>query len=152
MSVADEDRIETVLEEIEAETGQETYNLPKQREFRVEAKFSVDGPFAEASGENGDRGVEATDGEPATAGIDLSALGPGVEASEASTLTPAERDLVLEIQDGLPLGDAVRRRRRRDRTGDRVGPRDDRSLRPRGRSGASASFPTTTNSATRKTE
>ncbi|MWV40796.1 Lrp/AsnC family transcriptional regulator [Natrialba sp. INN-245] len=105
VSVADEDRIETVLEEIEAETDQETYNLPKQREFRVEAKFSVDGPFAEASGENGDRGVEATDGEPATAGIDLSALGPDVEASEASTLTPAERDLVLEIQDGLPLSE-----------------------------------------------
>ena len=83
LSVANPDRIESVLADIEAETGQETYDLPKQREFRVEAKFPVDGPLAE--------------------GIDLSGLGPDVEPSDRSDLTPAERDLVLAIQDGLAL-------------------------------------------------
>jgi len=84
VSVADEDRIESVLAEIEAETGQETYNLPKQQEFRVEAKFMLDGPI-----EDGD--------------LNCSDLGPTVEPTDRTTLTPAERDLVLEIQDGLPL-------------------------------------------------
>ncbi|SES91932.1 Lrp/AsnC family transcriptional regulator [Natrinema hispanicum] len=90
VSVADEDRVEEVLAEIEAETGQETYNLPKQREFRVEAKFYVDGPL------DGDGDIEA-------AGIDLSDLGPDVTPTDESTLSPAERDLVLEIQGGVPL-------------------------------------------------
>jgi len=84
VSVADPDRVEEVLADIEAETGQETYNLPKQREFRVEAKFYVDGPIPEGD-------------------VDLSGLGPDVTPSERGTLTPAERDLVLEIQDGLPI-------------------------------------------------
>jgi len=84
VSVADPDRVEAVLAEIEAETGQETYNLPKQQEFRVEAKFYVDGPVPEGD-------------------VDLSDLGPEVTPSERGTLTPAERDLVLEIQDGLPI-------------------------------------------------
>ncbi len=84
VSVASEDRVETVLEEIEAETGQPTYNLPKQQEFRVEAKFYVDGPLA-------DGGIDCTD------------LGPTVEPSGEQTLSPAERDLVLEIQDGFPV-------------------------------------------------
>lgn len=78
------DRIESVLAEIEDETGQRTYNLPKEREFRVEAKFLVDGPVSEGD-------------------IDLSHLGPDVEPSERTTLTPEERDLVIEIQGGLPL-------------------------------------------------
>ncbi|MUW15116.1 Lrp/AsnC family transcriptional regulator [Halorubrum sp. CBA1125] len=78
------DRIEEVLAEIEAVTGQETYNLPKQREFHVGAKFLVDGPVA--------------DGD-----VDLSDLGPDVSPSDRSTLTPAERDLVVEIQGGLPI-------------------------------------------------
>ncbi len=90
VSVADEDRVEAVLAEIEAETGQETYNLPKQREFRVEAKFYVDGPL------DGGGDIEA-------AGIDLSDLGPDVEPTDEPTLSPAERDLVLEIQGGVPL-------------------------------------------------
>jgi len=38
------DRVDEVLAEIEAATGQETYNLPKVREFHVGAKFLVDGP------------------------------------------------------------------------------------------------------------
>jgi len=84
VSVADEDRIEEVLAEIEAETGQETYNLPKLQEFRVEAKFMLDGP------------IEAGD-------IDLSALGPDAEPSDRTTITPDERDLVIEIQGGLPI-------------------------------------------------
>ncbi|WP_323190607.1 Lrp/AsnC family transcriptional regulator [Halostella sp. PRR32] len=78
------DRVEEVLSAIEDETGQETYNLPKQREFRVEAKFYVDGPIPEGD-------------------VDLSHLGPDVAPTDADTLTPAERDLVVEIQDGLPV-------------------------------------------------
>ena len=89
VSVAEADRVRSVLDAIEAETGQPTYNLPKQQEFRVEAKFYVDGPF------------DGSDGEPA--GIDCSELGPDVTPTDDPTLSPAERDLVLEIQDGLPL-------------------------------------------------
>lgn len=84
VSVADADRIDEVLAAIEAETGQETYNLPKRREFRVEAKFLIDGPIPEGD-------------------VDLSTVGPSVEPVERDHLTPRERDLVLEIQDGLPL-------------------------------------------------
>ena len=84
VSVADADAVDRVLEEIEAETGQRTYNLPKQREFRVEAKFLLDGPIA--------------DGD-----VDRSDLGPRVEPTDRGTLTPEERDLVVEIQDGLPI-------------------------------------------------
>ena len=84
VSVADAGRVREVLDEIEAETGQETYNLPKQQEFRVEAKFLVDGP------------IEAGD-------VDLSDLGPGVTPTDRDHLTPRERDLVLAVQDGLPL-------------------------------------------------
>jgi DNA-binding Lrp family transcriptional regulator len=79
-----DDRVEEVLAEIEAATGQETYNLPKLQEFHVGAKFLVDGPVP--------------DGD-----VDLSGLAPAVEPSERSTLTPAERDLVVEIQGGLPI-------------------------------------------------
>ncbi|WP_121741591.1 siroheme decarboxylase subunit beta [Natronorubrum halophilum] len=89
LSVADEERVDEVLAEIEAETGQETYNLPKEQEFRVEAKFYVDGPL---DGEDG-----------ASAGIDCTDLGPDVPSTGRSALTPAERDLVLEVQGGLPL-------------------------------------------------
>jgi siroheme decarboxylase len=90
VSVADEGRVADVLAEIEAETGQETYNLPKQREFRVEAKFYVDGPL------DGDDNATA-------AGVDCSDLGPVVEPTGRTSLTPAERDLVLNVQGGLPL-------------------------------------------------
>ena len=86
VSVADEDRVREVLDEIETETGQETYNLPKQREFRVEAKFLLDGPI-----EDGD--------------VDLSHAGPDVTPTDRQALTPAERDLVVEIQGGLPITD-----------------------------------------------
>ncbi|MFC5279086.1 Lrp/AsnC family transcriptional regulator [Halorubrum rubrum] len=78
------DRVEEVLAEIEAATGQETYNLPKLREFHVGARFLVDGPVAEGD-------------------VDLSDLAPDVEQSGRSTLSPAERDLVVEIQGGLPI-------------------------------------------------
>ncbi|WP_418286138.1 Lrp/AsnC family transcriptional regulator [Halorubrum sp. DTA46] len=81
------DRVEEVLAEIEDATGQETYNLPKQREFHVGAKFLVDGPVPEGD-------------------IDLSDLGPDVSPTDRSTLTPAERDLVVEIQGGLPITEA----------------------------------------------
>jgi DNA-binding Lrp family transcriptional regulator len=84
VSVADPDAVERVLSDIEAETGQETYNLPKQQEFRVEAKFLLDGPIP--------------DGD-----VDCSKLGPDVEALDRETLSPDERDLVVEIQGGLPI-------------------------------------------------
>ncbi|PSP81717.1 Lrp/AsnC family transcriptional regulator [Halobacteriales archaeon QS_4_69_225] len=84
VSVSDPDAVDRVLAEIEAETGQETYNLPKQREFRVEAKFLLDGPVPEGD-------------------VDCSDLGPDVEAVDREALTPDERDLVVEIQDGLPV-------------------------------------------------
>ncbi|MFC6939324.1 Lrp/AsnC family transcriptional regulator [Salinirubellus sp. GCM10025818] len=84
LSVAEPSEVGRVLAEIEAETGQETYDMPKQREFRVEAKFLLDGPIS-----SGD--------------VDLSGLGPEIEPTDAATLTPAERDLLLEVQDGLPI-------------------------------------------------
>jgi len=84
VSVADDESVEDVLADIEDATGQETYNLPKQQEFRVEAKFLVDGPIP--------------DGD-----VDLSHLGPTPDPTDRETLTPAERDLVLEVQDGLPV-------------------------------------------------
>ena len=89
LSVAEESRVETVLGEIGDETRQETYNLPKKREFHVEATFPVDGPLGPDDGQSD--------------GIDLSDLGPSVEPSDRRQLTPAEYDLVVEIQDGLPL-------------------------------------------------
>ena len=84
VSVSDTDAVDGVLADIEAETGQETYNLPKRQEFRVEAKFPLDGPVS-----GGD--------------VDCSDLGPDVDPVDRDTLTPAERDLVVEIQDGLPV-------------------------------------------------
>jgi DNA-binding Lrp family transcriptional regulator len=84
LSVADADRVDEVLASIEDETGQETYNLPKQQEFRVEAKFFVDGPLSETT-------------------VDCSEVGPTPEPTDSGTLTPQERDLVAEIQDGLPI-------------------------------------------------
>ncbi len=84
LSVAEESRVDDVLAAIEKETGQETYNLPKRREFRVEAKFMLDGPVPEGD-------------------VDLSDLGPDVEPTDNASLTPDERDLVLAIQDGFPI-------------------------------------------------
>ncbi|MFB6112014.1 MAG: Lrp/AsnC family transcriptional regulator [Halobacteriaceae archaeon] len=84
LSVVDPDRVDAVLADIEEETGQETYNLPKLQEFRVEAKFFVDGPLREE-------------------GLDLSDLGPSPEPTAREQLTPAERDLLAAVQDGLPL-------------------------------------------------
>ncbi|APX95176.1 siroheme decarboxylase subunit beta [Natronorubrum daqingense] len=94
VSVAKAQQVDAVLEQIEAETGQETYNLPKQQEFRVEAKFYVDGPLGPSDSDSSDS---------TTPGVDCSAPGPDVSPTDASTLTPAERDLVLEVQGGLPL-------------------------------------------------
>jgi DNA-binding Lrp family transcriptional regulator len=84
VSVADPEEVGRVLDDIERETGQETYNLPKVDEFRVEAKFLLDGPVP--------------DGD-----VDCSGAGPDVAPVERDALTPAERDLVVEIQDGLPV-------------------------------------------------
>ena len=84
VSVADPEEVDRVLGDIEAETGQPTYNMPKEREFHVGAKFLLDGPIPEGN-------------------VDLSHLGPDVEATGATTITPEERDLVVEIQGGLPI-------------------------------------------------
>ncbi|WP_136600964.1 siroheme decarboxylase subunit beta [Salinigranum halophilum] len=84
VSVADSEAVGAVLDAIEEETGQPTYNMPKEREFRVEAKFLVDGPVSEGD-------------------VDLSALGPAVDPEGRAMLTPDERDLVLEVQGGLPV-------------------------------------------------
>ncbi len=84
VSVVEESRVEEVLSTIEDETGQKTYNLPKKREFRVEAKFPLDGPIPEGD-------------------IDLSDFGPDIEPSGRESITPAERDLVLAIQEGFPI-------------------------------------------------
>ncbi|WP_049947687.1 siroheme decarboxylase subunit beta [Candidatus Halobonum tyrrellensis] len=78
------ERVDELLAEIESETGEATYNMPKQREFHVGAKFLLDGPIPEGD-------------------LDCSGLGPDVTPTDAATLTPAERDLVVEIQGGLPI-------------------------------------------------
>jgi len=83
LSVVEESRVEAVLADIEAETGEETYNLPKQQEFHVGAKFPLSGPQTQA--------------------IDCSDAGPDVTPSDRNSLTPEELDLVLEIQGGLPI-------------------------------------------------
>ncbi len=83
LSVVDEERVDEVLAEIEAETGEETYNLPKQQEFHVGAKFPVEGPQTQA--------------------VDCSAAGPDVTPTDRRSLTPEELDLVLEVQGGLPI-------------------------------------------------
>jgi DNA-binding Lrp family transcriptional regulator len=85
VSVADES-VADVLADIEDATGQETYNLPKQQEFRVEAKFLVDGPVSDGN-------------------VDLSHLGTTPDATDRETLTAAERDLVVAVQDGLPVAE-----------------------------------------------
>ena len=76
--------VERVLADIEAATGQATYNLPKLEEFHVGAKFLLDGPVS--------------DGD-----LDLSDRGPAVEPSDERGITARERDLVVEIQGGLPI-------------------------------------------------
>jgi DNA-binding Lrp family transcriptional regulator len=85
VSVAEPDEVGPVLDAIAAETGQTPYNLPKQREFRVEAKFPLAGPLAEAE-------------------IDLSDVGGPAPAPVSGPLTAADRKLLVEIQDGFPLG------------------------------------------------
>jgi DNA-binding Lrp family transcriptional regulator len=84
VSVADTEEVDRVLGDIEDETGQPTYNMPKEREFHVGAKFLLDGPIPEGD-------------------VNLSHLGPDVEPTGATTITPAERDLVVEVQGGLPI-------------------------------------------------
>ncbi len=41
--------VEEVLGDIEDETGQATYNMPKRHEFHVGAKFHLDGPQTQTS-------------------------------------------------------------------------------------------------------
>ncbi|AWB27291.1 siroheme decarboxylase subunit beta [Halococcoides cellulosivorans] len=84
VSAADPDRIEGVTDAIEAETGLRTYRLPKLTEFHVGARFPVEGPFADG-------------------GLDLTDRNPGVAAHDGETLTADERELLLAIQDGLPI-------------------------------------------------
>jgi DNA-binding Lrp family transcriptional regulator len=88
VSVADPGEVDRVLGDIEDETGQPTYNMPKEREFHVGAKFLLDGPIPEGD-------------------VDLSHLGPDVEPTDTTTITPEERDLVVEIQGGLPVTETL---------------------------------------------
>ncbi|SFB84980.1 transcriptional regulator, AsnC family [Halobiforma haloterrestris] len=91
VSVADADRVPEVLTEIEAATGRETYAMPKRREFELEARFPVDGPLSDESLEIGPGADEPSSSD--------------TPADASSPLSPAERDLVLEVQDGLPLSE-----------------------------------------------
>ncbi|MFC7201513.1 Lrp/AsnC family transcriptional regulator [Halospeciosus flavus] len=84
VSVVDESRVEEVLAEIEAATGRETYLFPTHREFCDETTVHVDGP------------VDGDD-------VDLTNLGPCPSPSGRDSLTPDERDLVVTLQDGLPI-------------------------------------------------
>lgn len=81
VSVPDASQIESVLAKIEHETGLETYNLPKQREFYLQATFPVEGPLQE--------------------GLDCSSLGPAPKPVECNGLTPREYELIVAVQDGL---------------------------------------------------
>lgn len=85
VSVADPDRIARVCASIESATGLEPYRLPKLTEFHVGARFPVEGPFADA-------GLDCTDHNPA------------VDA-HAGELSAADRDLLLAVQDGMPVVD-----------------------------------------------
>jgi len=99
VSVADEERVDEVLAEIEDETGQETYNMPKQREFHVGAKFPVEGPL-----EDLDDGLDLSDLGPEPPDPDPDPVPDAAdEPTDSASLTPRERDLVVEIQGGLPL-------------------------------------------------
>lgn len=86
LSVADAARVNALLDRIERETGLETYPFPKQREFYLRARFPIDGPFRDE-------------------GIDLSDVGPdpNLLTNDRESLTPRERDLIVAIQDGLPI-------------------------------------------------
>jgi DNA-binding Lrp family transcriptional regulator len=83
LSVTDPDRIPVVLDAIERETGLETIDLPKRREFELEALFPVEGPLSDG-------------------GLDLSHLGPDGDASGGEGLRPHERDLIVAVQEGFP--------------------------------------------------
>ncbi|MFB6163430.1 MAG: Lrp/AsnC family transcriptional regulator [Halococcoides sp.] len=86
VSVADPDRIGAVCAAIEDDTGLETYRLPKLTEFHVGARFPIEGPLA-------------------ADGLDLTDHNPAVDAHDRDSLTPPERALLLDIQDGLPVGE-----------------------------------------------
>lgn len=82
VSVIDPEQIDEVLVDIEQRTGLVTYNMPKCREFYLEATFPIDGPLQE--------------------GMDLSTYGPKPEPVDREGLTRRERNLLAEVQDGLP--------------------------------------------------
>jgi len=105
VSVADDECVEDVLADIEAETGQQTYNLPKLREFRVEAKFLVDGPVSDGDVDLAPRTDAHTDRP---------------RHHHARRARPRARGTGRSPN----RGDAVRCGRRRDRSGDRLGRRD----------------------------
>jgi DNA-binding Lrp family transcriptional regulator len=96
LSVAEEERVPEVLAEIEAETGQETYNMPKQEEFHVGAKFLLDGPIPDGD-------LDLSDAGPDIESKDDVEPEDDVEPDNQQSLTPRERDLVVEIQGGLPI-------------------------------------------------
>lgn len=79
VSVADKGSVEDVLDEIEEETGVETYTFPKLHEFHLGARFPVDGPFYDSPAE------------------------PKPQEPEATELEPDEDELLAEIHDGFPI-------------------------------------------------
>lgn len=85
ISVANPNRIQSVLDRIEDQTGLDAYNLPKVDEFHLEALFQIKGPLQR--------------------GLDLRALGPDPEPRERDGITVRERSLIEAVQDGLPISE-----------------------------------------------
>jgi len=109
------DRVDEVLAEIEAATGQETYNLPKVREFHVGAKFLVDGPVPRRR----DRPL----------GSGARGFGQRPVDAHPRRARPRRRDSGRTPDHG----DAVRRRGGRDRRRGRLGDRDDQAVQRGGK-------------------
>lgn len=95
VSVVDRGRIPAVIAEIEAETGVETYDLPKLEEFHLGARFPVSGPLAEQP-------------------LDCRPEDIDVDTSSQESVSASERRLLEAVQDGLPLSDTPYRDVARD--------------------------------------
>ncbi|MHB9288174.1 Lrp/AsnC family transcriptional regulator [Halobacteriales archaeon Cl-PHB] len=90
LTVPESGTVGAVLADIEDATGLTTYDLPKRREFHLGARFPIEGPFD-------DEGVDLTTVE----GGEV----PTAESAGADGLSEAEYDLLLAVQDGLPLSE-----------------------------------------------
>jgi DNA-binding Lrp family transcriptional regulator len=92
------ERRDAILAEVEARTGLSVLSLPMLTDYYIDLEFSVvnDDRFARETGP-GDGAPDAQPG--ARAGVDATVI------SEAATgdLSPLEADVLLAVQDGLPL-------------------------------------------------